>query len=253
MPLFGESKKMKSAKFYNEIAGFYDKMIDFEKNLELRINAYERIFPVPGKCADIGCGVGLDSIALAKNGHDVQAFDISAEMVSEAKLNAAKYGVTYKAQVASFATIGKKEKYNYVVSVGNTIAHLSPVELEKGLKKIYSILLPGGKLFLHILNYSLILRESKRINNIAVRDSQVIIRFYDLDKEKIGFNILTFDTGRPREFKLVQTVHYPHTASEIGQLLKKAGFGEIKLSSDFAGRAFSVRNSKDLFIEAYKK
>lgn len=241
-----------SKNFYDEISGIYEKMIDFEKNLELRIGAYKKISPEKGRVVDIGCGVGLDSISMAANGHEVVSFDISPNMINEAKRNAEKYDVKIDAGINSFDTIEKEHygKYDYVISVGNTIAHLKPAELKKALYKTFKILKPGGKIFLHILNYDLIIKSSKRINNIANRDGRIIIRLYDFGKGSIDFNILSFPVDNPREYKIVTTKHYPHDHNEIRNNLRRVGFSKIKFMKNFMGEKFSVKESKDLFIEA---
>lgn len=246
---------MNSNKFYDSISGFYGKMIDFEKNLELRINAYKNIFPIPGHTADIGCGIGLDSIALAKNGHSVSAFDPSPNMIQKTIENAAKYNVNIITNVDSFSSISKNYfgKFDYVVAVGNTIAHLSKRDLKKAFYKIFKLLKPGGKVFLHILNYELIIREGRRINNIASRDGHIIIRFYDLNKTKVDFNILSFPVDKPKNFNLVTTHHYPHSKNVILSYLKHAGFSNIKLSRNFDGEKLEPKISKDIFVETYKK
>ncbi|MBI1937965.1 MAG: class I SAM-dependent methyltransferase [Ignavibacteriales bacterium] len=245
---------MDRTKFYDGVSGFYDKMIDFEKNLNLRIDAYKTIFPAYGNIVDIGCGVGLDSIALAKNGHAVTAFDISPQMIGMVKVNSEKYDVKIKTGVFAFNTIPKSYhgKFNNAVSVGNTIAHLTKKELLSGFKKIYALLKPGGKVFLHILNYTAIIKMKKRINNIANRDGSVIIRFYDFENEHVQFNILSFPLNNPKEFDLYTTNHYPHTKKEIETALRSAGFSKVKSAGDFYGNKFSVRDSKDLFIEAHR-
>lgn len=246
---------MNSKNFYNEVSDFYDKMIDFEKNLELRTIAYKKIFTCPGIAVDIGCGIGLDSIALARNGHHVFAFDPSPNMIYKTVENAVRYNVDIISNVGSFNSIPKKYlgNFDYVVSVGNTIAHLSALELKNAFNKIYKLLKPGGKVFLHILNYDLIIRERKRINNIASRDGQIIIRFYDLGQSKIDFNILTFTVDQPKNFNIVTTTHYPHSKNLILVYLKNVGFHKIKFSKNFNGEKFEAKSSKDIFIEAYKK
>lgn len=230
-------------------------MIDFEKNLDLRVKAYQKIFPTKGCAADIGCGIGLDSIALALNGHHMTAFDISPKMIDEVKQNSIKYKVEIETHIQSFDSLPKsdKGKYNFIVSVGNTIAHLESKQLKSAIKKIYGLLLPGGKVFLHILNYGLIKKENKRINNIANRDGKIIIRFYDFRKNDLDFNILSFQQNSPKDFKLVTTKHYPHTKNEIESYLKAAGFEKIEFMKNFEDEKFIANNSKDMFIEAVKK
>src|SRR3989339_585278 len=188
------SKIISANDFYDAVSDIYEQMIDFKKNLALRVDAYKNIFPNEGKIADIGSGIGLDSIALALNGHSVTAFDISPKMIEQVKLNAAKYNVNISSQIYSFQNLPKSfnGKFNNVVSVGNTIAHVNSKQLNRAMNKMYDLLLPGGKIFLHILNYQLIKNENKRINNIANRDEKIIIRFYDFRKDNLDFNILSF-------------------------------------------------------------
>lgn len=245
---------MKSKNFYDEISEFYEKMINFEQNLELRIKAYKNIFDKPGTAVDIGCGVGLDSIALAKNGHDVTAFDVSPLMIEMVKQNSIKHNVQIKTHVHSYKSIPKQffNNFNSIVSVGNTIAHLTPRELQPAMKKAYNMLSPGGKLFLHILNYELIVKEKKRINNISSKDGQIIIRFYEFGKNDIDFNILSFESANPKDYKLATTKHYPHKKMEIQEALMNAGFTKIKFAGNFAGDKFDKKKSKDIFIEAVK-
>ncbi|MFA5803122.1 MAG: class I SAM-dependent methyltransferase [Melioribacteraceae bacterium] len=250
-----KNKIISATKFYDSISDVYDKMIDFEKNLDLRFNAYKELFPLTGTVADIGCGIGLDSIALAMNGHKVTAFDISPNMIEELKRNTDKYQVTIESHIGSFASLSPKfdSKFNNVVSVGNTIAHLNQKELNSAIRRIYKLLQPGGKIFLHILNYKLIKKQNKRINNIANRDGKIIIRFYDFRKDDLDFNILSFPQNSPKEFKLVTTKHYPHTKDEIGDYLNVAGFTKVKFTKNFSGERFNASNSKDLFVEAVRK
>lgn len=241
---------MKSDKFYDVVSKFYGLMIDFDKNLEIRKSAYKNIFPKLGKIADIGCGIGLDSIALLKNGHTVKSYDISPEMIKTAKQISSNYNVKILAQVGSFIEASSISTYDAIISVGNTIAHLNKKELAEAINYCYNGIKPGGQLFLHMLNYKLILKENKRINNIAVRDNLVIIRFYDFIKKDIGFNILTFPLDKPKEFTLVTTIHYPHKIKQLMRLLKQNGFEKITFGGDFQLNDFDEKTSKDLFILA---
>lgn len=245
---------MNSTNFYDAVSGFYNKMIDFEKNLRLRVNAYKNIFEKVGDVADLGCGIGLDSIALAMNGHDVTAFDISPKMIDETNKNAAKFNIEMKTLLSSIESIPNsfKNHFRNVVCVGNTIAHLNASQLKKALKKMHGMLMPAGKLFLHILNYELIGKHNKRVNNIAVREGKVIIRFYDFFEEHLNFNILSFGVDDPKNFQLVTTKHFPHKKNFLNQELRATGFRKIKFFKNFEREPFLQKNSKDIFVEAVK-
>ena len=242
------------AKFYDIASEFYEQMIDFNKNLDLRIEAYKKIFPTNGLAADIGCGIGLDSIALAKNGHTVSAFDVSPQMIERARINSEKHNVQIDFKVNSITSIPKiyKAKFNYAVCVGNTIAHLKERQLQSTFNKIYSLLMPGGTVLLHILNYNKIVRLNNRINNIAAKDNKIIIRFYDFFDEFIRFNILVFDKSEIKKYNLITTNHYPHSQKNIIKFLKKTGFKKINCFGDFHRQIYYPADSKDLFIEAIK-
>ena len=248
------NKSLSSANFYDEVSEFYEKMIDFEKNLQLRVKAYKNIFERVGPAADLGCGIGLDSIALAMNGHDVTAFDISPKMIIKTQKNAAKFGLTIKTEVSQLESIPASFMNNFqnIVCVGNTIAHFNDSQLKKTLKIIHGLLKPTGKLFLHILNYELIKKSNKRINNIANRDGMAIIRFYDFFERHLNFNILSFEVEEPKNFRLVTTRHYPHRKKDINLFLKSVGFNKIKFYKNFYGENFDSRDSKDMFITATK-
>lgn len=245
---------LQAADFYDKVSVFYEKMIDFEKNLELRINAYKSIFETMGTTADLGCGIGLDSIALAINGQDVTAFDVSSKMIDEANKNAARFNVKIKTHAASIELIpvSFNNSFQNIVCVGNTIAHLSTSQLKKALIKIHELLKPNGKAFLHILNYEMIAKQNKRINNIAVRNGMVIIRFYDFFDKYLNFNIMSFNLDKLKDFKFVTTKHFPHKKSFLNKELRSAGFRNVGFYGDFEENRFEPSVSKDMFVAARK-
>ncbi len=68
--------------FYNAISSFYDDMIDFNKSLEKRKLILQKFIKDDYKtAADLGCGSGLDSIALSSLGLKVTPFDPFEKMI----------------------------------------------------------------------------------------------------------------------------------------------------------------------------
>ncbi|MFX1723324.1 bifunctional 2-polyprenyl-6-hydroxyphenol methylase/3-demethylubiquinol 3-O-methyltransferase UbiG [Stenotrophomonas sp. AS1] len=100
---------------------------------------------------DIGCGGGLFSEALAKEGADVTAIDLAPELVKVARLHGLETGVTvdYRVQAAedlaaeqpgSFDVVTCMEMLEHVPDPGAIIA------------ACHRLLKPGGQLFLSTVN-----------------------------------------------------------------------------------------------------
>lgn len=100
---------------------------------------------------DIGCGGGLLSEALAKEGADVTAIDLAPELVKVARLHSLESGVTvdYRLQAAedlaaeqpgSFDVVTCMEMLEHVPDPGAIIA------------ACHRLLKPGGQLFLSTVN-----------------------------------------------------------------------------------------------------
>ena len=84
-------KLITNSSFYDEIAPDYDEMISFESAVEKKKTLIKNLIdPSVKTAADIGCGTGVDSIALSLNGLNVFAFDPSEKMISIAKTNSKK-------------------------------------------------------------------------------------------------------------------------------------------------------------------
>lgn len=237
--------------FFNELASDYDAMISFEKAVENKKNHLKNFLTSEMKSvADIGCGSGVDSIALASLGFKVAAFDPSAEMLKYAKSNAGRMNVKVEFQNYSADNIPKEfdEKFDLIVSLGNTFANIPKEKFVESLKRCYNILRPNGQLLIQILNYEKILADKHRIVNITEGNDKYFLRFYDFLDEHIVFNILTFSKVKPPDNKLISTKVYPHSAENFISGLEIAGFNSFQFYSNLELAAFSKEKSKDLII-----
>lgn len=248
---------MKNEKFYDEVSIFYDEMISFNKSLENRINIFKTLLALQNRetVADVGCGSGLDTIALSKLGYNVTGFDPSKGMIEKAKKNAAKHKVKPLFKNSGINKPGKDEynKYDLVLSLGNAFANIDPELLSDSLKGISAILKKNGLVFIQILNYSKILKDKKVVIGLKNDGDNSIIRFYDFMEKQIGFNILKVHNINPEESSLFKTILYPYKSSELVKLLKQNGFCNIKKYGSLKLEKYEPGKSKDLIIIAAKK
>ncbi|WP_447594766.1 bifunctional 2-polyprenyl-6-hydroxyphenol methylase/3-demethylubiquinol 3-O-methyltransferase UbiG [Stenotrophomonas rhizophila] len=118
----------------------------------VRLQYVAQRVPLRGaRVLDIGCGGGLLSEALAKEGADVTAIDLAPELVKVARLRSLESGVTvdYRVQAAedlaaeqpgSFDVVTCMEMLEHVPDPGAIIA------------ACHRLLKPGGQLFLSTVN-----------------------------------------------------------------------------------------------------
>jgi glycine/sarcosine N-methyltransferase len=239
--------------FFNSISEFYDKMTGFEKVLSGRRDAYKKFIPKGANItADLGCGTGLDSIALTLNGLNVTAFDISKGMLDKASEKARILNLQIDFQNYSLADIpsGYNNRFSFAVSMGNTLANLDMAEIKRAVNNIYSILIPGGKLLLQILNYEKVIKKKERIVKITEEEEKYYVRFYDFHADTLDFNILSFDKKELKNKQLVTTKLYPYTYNELTELLSAQGFSEIKYFGNLNMGLFDREKSQDLIISA---
>ena len=103
------------------------------------------------KVLDIGCGGGLLSEALAKEGAQVTAIDLAPELVKVARLHGLESGVQvdYRVQAAEDLAAGQPGAFD-VVTCMEMLEHVpDPGAIVGACQRL---LKPGGKLFLSTIN-----------------------------------------------------------------------------------------------------
>jgi len=241
--------------FFDNISDYYDKMTGYEKALKSRRDLYKKILLGEMTTAvDLGCGTGLDSIALSLNGLSVTGFDISTGMIEHAKEKASGLNLKIKFYNYSLDAIPEtfSNMYSFAVSMGNTLANLDKKGVRQAFINCYRMLQPGGKFLLQILNYEKILKNRERIVNITREGEKNYVRFYDFCGDEINFNILSFDESGLKNKQLNTTKLYSYNCAELKELLSGAGFTGIEYFGSLSKEVFDMESSKDIIILAGK-
>lgn len=242
--------------FYNDVSEYYDNMINFMQSLENKTtNLKEYLSPEIKNAADIGCGSGIDSIAMSKLGLEVCGFDSSMMMIEKAKKNAENENkiINYYNYTAQDIPDSFNSKFDFVCSLGNTVANIPPKDIPFVIKRFGELLKNNAKVLFHILNYEKIIRDNERIVNINKGESDYIIRFYDFGNDFINFNILKFDNENPKQRNLISTKVYPHSLELFLNLLKQNNFKNVEVFQDLKKTAFNSETSNDIYLFAEKR
>lgn len=110
---------------------------------------FSRLQGSHGKLLEIGCGIGVDSIQLARCGFDVTAVDLTENALAVAKEFADHRGVAINFQQANAEGLEFPDaSFDVVYSFG--VLHHTP-DIEKSIAEVRRVLKPGGTA--HVMLY----------------------------------------------------------------------------------------------------
>ena len=100
---------------------------------------------------DVGCGAGLLSEALARNGAQVVALDLAPELIKVAKLHRLESGVSVEYRLQSAESLAQEMPGQFnAVTCMEMLEHVpDPAAI---IQACATLLAPGGRLFLSTLN-----------------------------------------------------------------------------------------------------
>lgn len=241
--------------FYNLAAGFYDEMINFADLAGKRSLQLKKIINSGVKTAiDIGCGTGVDSIALAKLGLEVSAFDPSEEMIKKSKNNAEKYSSKISFCNEGINGIAKLQdkKADLIISLGNTFANIEPGELDCGIRNMFEHLNEKGMAVIQMLNYENPEYEGSSIININETSGELTVRINTKDNSNLSFHIIRINKSDKSASTIISNKMYPHKSAWLTEEFKTAGFKKINLFGDLDKNEFLQSSSKNLVLIAEK-
>src|SRR5262249_26594986 len=105
---------------------------------------------------DVSCGIGTQSLGLAKRGFDVTGSDLSRAAIARAETEARRRGLAIDFSVCDMraASAHPHRQFDVVISADNSITHLlDDDDLSLALRQIYECTRPGGGCLLTVRDY----------------------------------------------------------------------------------------------------
>ena len=158
--------------FYNTISIEYDCMTNAKNRIENEFPFFENLLKKYGfrSAVDIGCGTGHHLKILAELQIQTHGIDPSEEMLRIANENLKGLDRYIRISVGDFNSIPEQinEQMDAVFCQGNTLPHLlTEDKLYSAVANVRKILNPGGIFVIHLINYSRVLAEKKKIVNVS--------------------------------------------------------------------------------------
>lgn len=140
---------------YDAIAADYDEQVrgDFWMRQVLHRH-YRRLFRQGDRVLDVGCGTGIDTIALATAGVQVMAIDASPAMVERLRAKLAGVPINYliETRILEIQALGELHRapFDGLISAFASLSTLS--DIAKFADDAARLVRPGGRMLLHMLN-----------------------------------------------------------------------------------------------------
>ena len=216
---------------------------------------------------DVGCGTGDHVIDLAKRGFDVIGIDRSSAMINEANKRkksmpkeAKNKGKFIEADVEGITPKFKKEPFDAVLFMGNTISH-NPGKYRETIKNASNLLTGKGIMIFQITNFEKVLKTQKRLlsfNFARIKDEPskeyAFLEFYDEPSKQKGtilktFAVLVSSGGRWKSSGVRNSLMAYITKESLKETLSKNGFTKI----GFYGSSFDGKNWDYLFRKPFEE
>jgi cyclopropane fatty-acyl-phospholipid synthase-like methyltransferase len=176
------------AHYDNHLAGFYSWMTGdlFAKAAEFETFLRQNGLSGSGTALDLGCGHGIQSIALAKAGYTVKAVDFSRDLLNE--LNANKEHLPIETLEADITDLKQFNGSNpsLIVCCGDTLPHLeSRQNIAIFLEGITGLLSSGGNLVLSFRDYTTAQEGDRRFIPVKSDENRILTCFLEYTEDSV--------------------------------------------------------------------
>ncbi|MEA4907765.1 MAG: class I SAM-dependent methyltransferase [Anaerolineaceae bacterium] len=158
-------------KYYDQLAPYYQWLYaDWEASVTRQAQALDGVLseflgPRPHTVLDVACGVGTQSIGLARLGYQVTASDLSPAEVEQARQAASRQGLEITLGVADMRQVWDtyRQEYDAVLACDNAVPHLlDEDEILSAFRQFYRCVRPGGCCLISVRDYAQVPRGGRR-------------------------------------------------------------------------------------------
>ncbi len=229
--------------FYDDLAPLYHLIFeDWDASIsrqgeQLAGIIRERFGSDAATILDLSCGIGTQSIALARRGFKVTGSDLCTAAVERARVEAASRGLAIDFSVCDMrqASVRHGRQFDVVISCDNSITHLlSDEDLGLALRQLFECVRPGGGCLLTVRDYDKEPRGTGLIKPYGVREHLgkrvVIFQVWDFVGELYDMAMyFVFDDGSAGtlETRVMRTRYNAIGTGRLLALMSQAGFASI--------------------------
>jgi 2-polyprenyl-3-methyl-5-hydroxy-6-metoxy-1,4-benzoquinol methylase len=190
---------------------------------------------------DVGCGLGLHSIELARRGHLVVGLDLSLAMITRAAETAQEQGLKINFLHADIREIAFDGAFDAVICMGTTFGFFDDDANRDVLNRLYQALRPGGRILLDVVNRDYVVRWQP---NLVWFEGEGCVCMEESDFNYFNSRLVVKRTVMREDGQQNNSEYSLRTYSlhELGQLTQALGFRVIEVSGQEATRGVFFGN-----------
>lgn len=198
---------------------------------------------------DMACGSGRHAIIFAKKSFDVTAVDLSKRLISEAKSNAARFGVNINFVLSDILDFNTPLRFDLALNLFTSIGYFENDEDNfRVIMKAYSLLKSNGYFVLDYFNKENLLKNLVPETIFSENGTRIIQKRYIKGNRVIKDISIENHDSLEKYYESVRL----YSDEEIFSYFEKAGFTIIEKFGDYNGNTFTKDSSSRLIIFAKK-
>jgi SAM-dependent methyltransferase len=193
-----------------------------------------------GSVLDLCCGPGRHSVALAKRGFQVTGVDRTRFLLKKARQRTRSARVRVEFVRADMRDFMRPGFYRLVLNLWTAFGYFDKKDDDhRVLRNIFTSLKLGGVCVIDVFGKERLAKGFAATTSTRNADGSLLIQTHEIfdDWTRIRNEWILLKGSRARRFKFHHTIYSGH---ELKDLLRQAGFAEVKLYGDFDGRPYGL-------------
>ena len=235
------------ASFYDELAPYYHLLYgDWDTSIERQGTALSRVLQEAGvargeSVLDAACGIGTQTLGLARQGYRVEASDLSAGALARLRVELARRSLSAETRVDDLRMLARVKPASMaaVIACDNSIPHLlSDAEILCAFRSCLRCLRPGGMAVFSVRDYAAIPRQDPDVRPYGARIENgqrfLAVQVWEWDGDQYDLRLYLTSESPDGECRtrVLRSRYYAVPIATLVALMSDAGFVDVVRRDD---------------------